>query len=91
MFHELIRKFRGRDADSKNIAKKRLKFTLIYDKLEISDDILENLQKDMVEVISRYFEIDRDSLKLDIHRSDDLAALVVNSPILSAKRRRPAP
>jgi cell division topological specificity factor len=40
-----------------------------------------------VEVISRYFEIDHDAFKLDIHRSDDLSALVVNTPIISAKHR----
>lgn len=88
MFNGLLGKFRAKGGDSRNIAKKRLQFTLIYDKLEVSDEILKNLQRDMVEVISRYFEIDKDSLTLDIHRSDDLAALVVNSPIISAKRKR---
>jgi cell division topological specificity factor len=77
----------GRQSDSKDVAKKRLKFALIYDKLEVSDTILENLHRDIVEVISRYFEIDREAFKLDIRRSDELSALVVNTPILGAKRR----
>ncbi|PIE75230.1 MAG: cell division topological specificity factor MinE [Deltaproteobacteria bacterium] len=73
---------------TKNIAKKRLQFALIYDKLEISDEILESLQKDIVGVISKYFEIDKDALKLDIERQDDLSALVLNTPIISAKRKK---
>lgn len=77
----------GKEA-SKDIAKKRLQFALIYDKLEVSDDILQSLQKDIVDVISKYFEIDKDSLKLDIERQDDLSALVLNTPILSARRKR---
>ena len=86
MFNDLLGKFLGKSG-SKETAKKRLKFALIYDKLEISDDLLNDLQRDIVEVISRYFEIDASAIKLDIKRSDDLSALVLNTPILSAKRR----
>ena len=89
MFNGLFRKIIGkRDDTSKDVAKKRLKFALIYDKLEISDDILKNLHKDMVEVISRYFEIDQEAFRLDIRRSDELSALVLNTPILSAKHKQ---
>ena len=88
MLHGLFRKLTGKDGNSKDIAKKRLRFALVYDKLEVTDEILTDLQRDIVEVISRYFEIDRDSLQLDIERSDDLSALVFNTPILAAKRRK---
>jgi cell division topological specificity factor len=86
MLNGFLRKVLGK-SDSRDVAKKRLKFALIYDKLEVSDDTLESLHRDIVEVISRYFEIDHDAFKLDIHRSDDLSALVVNTPIISAKHR----
>lgn len=89
MFNGLFRKFSGKNKDSKEVAKKRLKFALIYDKLEVSDDIIKNLHRDIVEVISQYFEIDQEALKLDIRRSsEDLSALVVNTPILSARRKK---
>jgi len=77
----------GKSAGSKDTAKKRLKFALIYDKLDISEETLHALHRDMVEVISRYFEIDRTNFKLDIHRSEDLSALVVNTPILGPKSK----
>jgi cell division topological specificity factor len=86
MFNGFLQKVMGK-SDSKDVAKRRLKFALIYDKLEISDDTLENLHRDIVEVISRYFEIDQKGFKLDIRRSDDFSALVVNTPILSAKHK----
>ena len=85
---KLFRKIMGNKPDSKEVAKQRLKFALIYDKLEVSDDILNDLHRDMVEVISRYFEIDQQAFKLDIRRSDELSALVVNTPILSTKRKQ---
>ena len=77
----------GKPTSSKDTAKKRLKFALIYDKLDISEETLQALHRDMVEVISRYFEIDGTNFKLDIHRSDDLSALVVNTPILGPKSK----
>ncbi len=86
-FNTMLKKLLNKP-DSKDIAKKRLKFALVYDKLEVKDDMLINLQQDLVEVISRYFEIDRESILLDIQRSDNCSALVFNTPILSAKRRQ---
>ncbi|MBW2709818.1 MAG: cell division topological specificity factor MinE [Deltaproteobacteria bacterium] len=86
MFKDFFGIFFGRQG-SRDVAKKRLKFALVYDKLEVSDDLLNDLQRDVVEVISRYFEVDTSAMKLDIKRSDNLSALVLNTPILSAKRR----
>ncbi len=86
MISDFFARFFGRQG-SKEEAKKRLKFALVYDKLEISDELLSDLQRDVIEVISKYFEIDTSAMKLDIKRSDDLSALVFNTPILSAKRR----
>jgi cell division topological specificity factor len=84
MLNGIINKLFGKN-DSKDVAKKRLKFALIYDKLEVSDNTLDNLQKDIVEVLSKYFVINKEALSLDIQRSDDLSALVLSTPILSAK------
>jgi cell division topological specificity factor len=86
MFNKLLRRLTGKSG-SKDAAKKRLKFALVYDQLEVTDDTLANLQHDIVEVISRYFEIDREAVKLDISRGNDLSALVLSTPILGAKRR----
>lgn len=86
-FNALLKKLFNK-TDTKDVAKKRLKFALIYDKLEASDDLLKNLQQDLVEVISRYFEIDKDAINLDIRRSEDSSALVFNTPIVSARHCR---
>jgi len=83
----IVQRLFGKEPASKDVAKKRLKFALVYDKLEISDEMLQNLQSDIIAVISKYFEIDKSSLKLDIQRSDELSALVFNTPIISAKRK----
>jgi cell division topological specificity factor len=86
MLSDYIKKL-FRKNGSKVEAKKRLQFALVYDRLEVSDDILEEMQNEIVTVISRYFVIDRDQLKLDITRQNDLSALMLNTPIISAKVR----
>ncbi|WP_300457869.1 cell division topological specificity factor MinE [Desulfobacula sp.] len=86
MLSRLLRKFTGQKA-SKDTAKKRLQFSLIYDKLEVNDTTLTDLQKDIVAVISKYFEIDKDSLELKVKRDDEVSALVFNTPILHVKRK----
>lgn len=88
MLSKLIRKFTSQNKkDSKNEAKKRLQFALVYDKLEINDNTLKDLQNDIIQVISRYFEIDREALNLEIQRDDNASALVFNTPIINMKRR----
>ena len=87
MFNGLLRKFMGQKA-SKDTAKKRLQFSLIYDKLEVNDTTLTDLQNDIVSVISNYFEIDKEALELKVKRDDDVSALVFNTPILQVKRKR---
>ena len=87
MLSRLLKKFTKQKA-SKEAAKKRLQFSLIYDKLEVNDTTLTNLQKDIVAVISNYFEIDNESLELKVRRDDEVSALVFNTPILQVKRTR---
>jgi cell division topological specificity factor len=88
MLNGFFDKFFGKN-NSKSVAKKRLQFALIYDQMEVSEEVLSDLQRDVIAVISRYFEIDEGELKLDIKRDKDVSALVVNTPILRAMRRRP--
>ncbi len=87
MFSGLFKKFTHQKA-SKDAAKKRLQFSLIYDKLEVDDTTLVSLQNDIVAVISNYFEIDKSALELEVKRSDDISALVFNTPILQVKRKK---
>ena len=87
MFYKFFKKFHGQGTQ-KDEAKKRLHFALVYDKLEINDSTLKELQSDIVGVISKYFEIDKDAINLEIQRDEESSALVFNTPILNVKRSR---
>ena len=90
-FNTLLKRLMNKGDDSKDIAKQRLKFALLTDKLEIKNDTLGDLQRDLVEVISKYFEIDKESIQIDIKRSEESSALIFNTPILAAHRQRGIP
>jgi cell division topological specificity factor len=87
MLNDFMKKFFGKNG-SKETAKRRLQFALVYDRLEVSDDMLKQMQNEIVDVISRYFVIDRDQLKLDITRQNEMSALMFNTPIISARARQ---
>ena len=86
MLNKFMKKFIRKNG-SKETAKKRLQFALVYDRLDVSDDTLKDMKNEIVTVISRYFVIDRDNLELDITRENDLSAIMFNTPIISAKAR----
>nr|WP_320016398.1 cell division topological specificity factor MinE [uncultured Desulfobacter sp.] len=88
MLQEFLKRFTGQKRKSSDEAKKRLQFSLVYDKLEVNDTTLTDLQMDIVDVISKYFEIDKDALELKVKNDKDVSALVFNTPILHVKRKR---
>ncbi|WP_035236013.1 cell division topological specificity factor MinE [Desulfobacter vibrioformis] len=87
MLQEFLKRFTGQKRSSDE-AKQRLQFSLIYDKLELNDTTLTDLQTDIVDVISKYFEIDKDALELKVKNDKQVSALVFNTPILNVKRKR---
>ncbi len=87
MINSFIKKFTGNKKSSSYEAKKRLKFALVYDSLEASSETLDDLKKDIIDVISKYFEIDNNDIQLDIDRSNEYSSLVLNTPILSVLRK----
>lgn len=69
---------------SKNIAKDRLKLVLIHDRSMLSSGMLEQMKDEIIEVISRYVDIDREELNIDIAQQEDnvrRTTLVANIPL----------
>lgn len=77
---------------SKDIAKNRLKVVLVQDKGGLSEEMLAKLQKEIMEVISKYIEMDSSSLDVGVKKieTDDgelVNALVANIPIKMIKKQ----
>ncbi len=68
----------GQKKTSASVAKDRLQLILINERGDgIAPDYLPRLQKELVEVISRYVKINPDDIKINLDRQDSLEILEV--------------
>jgi cell division topological specificity factor len=88
---EFLRRFFAAPAPSANTAKERLRFVLMTDHLALGPEIVEAMKRDLVDVISRHVEVDREKIEVTFERQDRAVALLANIPILSVHRPNPPP
>ena len=82
----LKRFFGGGNEGSGQKAKDRLKIVLIHDRTDISPQLLENLRMEIVNVLTKYMDIDNEKIEIDLDHDDSAVALVANIPVLRIKR-----
>lgn len=78
--------FGGGSDGSVQKAKDRLRIVLIHDRTDISPQLMEELRKDIIGVLTRYMDIDTSKIELDLDRDEQAVALVANVPVLRIKR-----
>jgi len=81
-----IRRFFGEKA-SGQVARQRMQVVLMHDRLDLTPDILQALKNDIMVVLSRYMEIDDQSIKVDFEQGKNYTALVSNVHIKRVYRR----
>ncbi|MFW6022153.1 MAG: cell division topological specificity factor MinE [Halanaerobiaceae bacterium] len=69
------------DDTSKNIAKERLQFILIHDRIKLSPEEMKSMKKELLEVLAKYIEVDDTQIKMEVDRNEGMTALVANFPI----------
>lgn len=82
---EFLKRLFGQPGSSAT-AKERLRLVLMTDHLELAPEMIEKLKKDLVDVISRFVEVDRDRIDVTFERQDATLAMLANIPILSVNR-----
>ena len=75
---------------SKDTAKQRLKLVLIQDRLELAPEKLEEMKKEIWEVVSKYMVVDDDFMEFEVRRMDDLTVLVSNIEVNDLSDLTPA-
>jgi cell division topological specificity factor len=82
---EFLKRLFGQSGSSAT-AKERLRLVLMTDHLELAPEMIEKLKADLVDVISRHVEVDRDRIEVNFERQDTALALLANIPIISVNR-----
>lgn len=85
---DTVNRFFGKDManSSKNVAKERLRLVLMHDRTDIPEAMMEALRVDLINVISKYMDIDKSALDVSLSRDAESVALVANIPVLRIRR-----
>ena len=72
-------------SSSRKVASERLKIILIHDRNDLSNELLELIRHEMLQVINKYIEIDIFAVEVKLAKSStsegDYSILVANIPI----------
>lgn len=88
----IIDRLLGLRPRSKEIAKERLKFVLIYDRVKLSPQLMQVLKNEIISGISKHLEIDELGMEVTLARGKRYSRLVADIPIVGIrgqKGRRP--
>ncbi len=68
--------------------KERLQLVLIHDRADLPPGVMEDLRDEIIEVISRHVDIDRDSVQLTVAQDGRKQRLLADIPLPGIKKRR---
>lgn len=86
MLSDLIDRLLNRSSPkSRSEVKRRLQQLLAHDRTTLSPKELEAIQAEILEVVSRYVELDQDGLEFALASDQRLTSLVANLPIRRIK------
>lgn len=71
--------------ESKNVAVNRMKLVLMQDRTNLTPFLLEKMRGEMIEVLAKYVEMDKDALELNFEQEGDQMALMLSIPVIRAK------
>ena len=73
------------DEASKSVATNRLKLVLMQDRTNLTPKILEQMRGELVDLLSKYLEMDKELLELNFEQEGDQVALMLSIPVIRAK------
>ncbi len=86
-----MRRLTGRDkASSREVAKQRLQLVLVHDRANIAPGLLETIKDEIINVISRHIEIDRDAVEVSFAQHGSESRLVADIPLVNPSGGRRA-
>jgi len=77
----LDRIFGKQEKTAKSVAKDRLRVVLMQDRASIPAPVMEQMRRELLDVVRRYLEIDERELDLSVDRDGEEVALMANIPI----------
>ena len=85
----LFNRLLGREtATSSRVAKNRLKVILVHDRVDLSPGKMEQLKIELVDVISKYVEIDPTGIDITLTNTNRQSQLTAQVPVTGTARQK---
>ncbi|MBN1582922.1 MAG: cell division topological specificity factor MinE [Anaerolineae bacterium] len=82
--------FKTKEPSSRAIAKERLQLVLVHDRAQISPQLLQTIKDEIIDVISRYLEIEQDGVEITFTQNRRQSRLQADIPLMPNRRRQAA-
>lgn len=81
----LFKQTEKEEENAKDVACNRLRVVLMQDRTNLTPELLQRMRRELVELLSRYVEMDKDALELNFDQEGDQMALMLSIPVIRAK------
>ena len=89
LYNKVLGFFRQTDKEqeesSKDTACNRLRVVLMQDRTNLTPELMERMRREMVDLLSKYVEMDKEALELNLEQDGDQVALMLSIPVIRAK------
>ncbi len=73
------------EESAKDVACNRLKFVLMQDRTNLSPELMDRMRKELIDLLSKYVEMDKEALELGFEQEGSQMALMLSIPVVRAK------
>ena len=81
----LFKQTEKEEENAKDVACNRLRVVLMQDRTNLTPELLQRMRRELIELLSKYVEMDKEALELNLEQDGDQVALMLSIPVIRAK------
>ncbi|MBP3924523.1 cell division topological specificity factor MinE [bacterium] len=87
LYNKVVGFFRKVETEesAKDVACNRLRVVLMQDRTNLTPEIMQRMRSELIDLLSKYLEMDKDALELNLEQDGDQMALALSIPVIRAK------